>query len=291
MKKLVKWVGIVVAALLLVAVISGSVLWTSAKSKIAATYSVTGLLENVPTDSLALARGEHLTHTHVCRDCHGESLQGKVFADVPPFRIVAPNLTSGKGGVAPRYQGVADWDRSIRYGIRPNGTALVVMPSKAFHRLSDSDAASLIAYLRSMPPVDNELPTREIKPLGMMLVGAGAIDAAAEVNTEPANVMAPPAGATAEYGKYIVATLCSYCHGDDLQGGPALDPETPPPPALAAASVWPLDQFATALRTGITPDGRQLNALMMPIISFSHFTDDEIAAIHLYLQDHFASSL
>ncbi len=291
MNKLVKWVGIPLGILLVLALIGGSVLVMSAKSKIAATYSVTDLLDAVPSDSAALARGEHITHTHVCRDCHGESLQGKVFADVPPFRIVAPNLTSGNGGVGSQYRGVADWDRSIRHGIRPNGTALIIMPSKVFHRLSDSDAASLIAYLQSIPAVDNELPTREIKPIGMMLVGAGAFDPAAEVNLEPANTMAPTAGATAEYGKYIVSTLCAYCHGDDLQGGPALDPVTPPPPTLAAASVWPLDQFATTLRTGVAPDGRQLNALMMPIVSFSHFTDDEVAAIHLYLKEHFASSL
>ncbi len=291
MNKLVKWVGIPLGVLLVLALIGGSVLVMSAKSKFAATYSVSGLLDTVPSDSAALARGEHISHTHVCRDCHGESLQGKVFADEPPFRLVAPNLTSGKGGVARQYQSVADWDRSIRHGIRPNGTALIVMPSRVFHRLGNDDAASLIAYLRSMPPVDNELPTREIKTLGMVLVGAGAFDPATEVNTEPANTIAPRAGATAEYGKYIVATLCAYCHGDDLQGGPALDPSTPPPPTLAAASVWPVDQFATALRTGIAPDGRQLNAQMMPIISFSHFTDDEVAAIHLYLQEHFASSL
>ncbi|MEZ4702973.1 MAG: cytochrome c [Rhodothermales bacterium] len=291
MKKLLKWVGIVVAVALVLVAITGFMLMQSGKSKAMERFEVTGLLESAPSDSATLARGLHIAQTRVCHDCHGEALEGKVFADAPPFRMVAPNLTSGKGGVAASYRSISDWDRSIRYGVRPNGTALLIMPARAFHHLSDTDAAALIAYVRSMPPVDNELPAREIRPLGNVLLGAGALDIAMEVRTQPARKAAPPEGATPEYGEYIIDSLCAYCHGDDLGGGPALEPGTPPPPSLAAASAWPLDQFATAIRTGIAPGGRQLNAQLMPTMAFSHFTDQEIEAVHRYLQQHFGTSM
>jgi cytochrome c553 len=291
MKKILRRIGIGLAIVLILLVIAGFALMHSGKSKATATVTVSGLIESAPSDSASLARGLHLSHTHVCRDCHGQSFEGKVFAEAPPFRIVAPNLTSGQGGVASRYRTIQDWDRAIRYGVRPDGTALLVMPSRAFHHLSDADAGALIALLQSLPPVDNVLPEREIKPLGQVLLATGGIDIASEVHTAPDRKPAPPYGATPEYGGYIVSNLCAYCHGEDLGGGPALDPSTPPPPSLAASSAWPLDAFATAIRTGVTPDGRQLNGLMMPLVSFSQFTDEEIQALHGYIQGHFATPM
>ncbi|MDZ4701870.1 MAG: c-type cytochrome [Rhodothermales bacterium] len=153
-------------------------------SKITSTYEVTGVLEEVAADSAALALGKHLSEINACRDCHGASFEGRVFADAPPFLMVAPNLTSGEGGVGGRY-GVEDWDRAIRYGVRPDGTSLLIMPARTFHNLTDTDAASLIAYLQSLPPVDNVLPPREIRPLGRVLLGSGAMDVAMEVHTSP----------------------------------------------------------------------------------------------------------
>src|SRR5690606_29903099 len=103
-----------------------------------------------------------------CTDCHGPDLSGGVMVDEPPFRVVASNLTSGRGGIGTSYSEI-DLDRVIRHGVRPDGGPVLVMPSSGYNRLSDDDAARIIAYLRSLPPVDNELPRTQVRFLGRIL--------------------------------------------------------------------------------------------------------------------------
>ncbi|MDX1435223.1 MAG: hypothetical protein R3335_00335, partial [Anaerolineales bacterium] len=65
-------------------------------------------------------------------------------------------------------------------------------------------------------------------------------------------------------------------------------PEDPPAMNLTPAgelSVWSFDDFLTAMRTGLTPSGRQLDDNFMPYKSiFGEMTDEEWEAIWLYLQ-------
>ena len=56
------------------------------------------------------------------------------------------------------------------------------------------------------------------------------------------------------------------------------------PPNLDIAGAYDLEQFRTLLRTGVPPSGKNLD--MMSSVAkrdFSHFTDDEIEALHGYL--------
>src|SRR5690606_21794416 len=180
-----------------------------------------------------------------------------VFADAPPFRMVASNLTRGRGGVGAIYDAV-DFDRAIRHGVRPDGTSLFLMPAAGYHGLSDDDAAHIIAYLMNIPPVDNELPEREIRPLGRILAVVN-LDPAMEVSLEPARATAPPPSASAEYGEYQVSVTCAHCHGADLRGAQPPNPDSPPAPDLAVAGQWDLATFQQTLRTGVRPDGSQMN--------------------------------
>ena len=66
----------------------------------------------------------------------------------------APNLTRGAGGVAAGYSDDAAWVRAIRHGLNPQGRALVIMPSEVFYFLSDEDLGALVAYVKSLPPVE-----------------------------------------------------------------------------------------------------------------------------------------
>ena len=53
--------------------------------------------------------------------------------------------------------------RAIREGVGHDGRALFpLMPYSRFRSMSDEDLASVIVYLRSLPPVHHELPPTEI---------------------------------------------------------------------------------------------------------------------------------
>src|SRR5690606_27734055 len=120
----------------------GGVMYFVGGAKLGRTYEVQTADLTIPTDSASIARGAHLARTNGCTDCHAANLAGQVFVDAPPFRIVASNLTAGAGGVGGRYS-AEDFDRAIRHGLRPDGSPLLIMPSAAFHRLADEDAAAL----------------------------------------------------------------------------------------------------------------------------------------------------
>ncbi len=97
MKKLLKWTGIVLGSLVGLLVIALVVLYILGGSKVNATYEVTPALSSVPSDSATIARGSHLASIHACRYCHGDNLEGKIMADIPPFLLAPTNLTPGKG--------------------------------------------------------------------------------------------------------------------------------------------------------------------------------------------------
>ena len=45
------------------------------------------------------------------------------------------------------------------------------MPSEAYYFLNDEETGALVAYLKSLPAVDNELPAFELRPLGKLIMG------------------------------------------------------------------------------------------------------------------------
>jgi hypothetical protein len=45
---------------------------------------------------------------------------------------------------------------------------------------------------------------------------------------------------------------------------------------------WTLEEFSTALRSGLTPDGRQLNS-EMPWATYSIMTENDVNALWSYL--------
>lgn len=282
MNRALRRVGIALGVVAGLVVVVAIILFAIGSSRVNRTYEIQTAALSLVTDSAGLARGEHLTRIYGCTECHTANFGGQVFADEPPFRVVASNLTSGQGGVASQYSTPELFDRAIRHGVGADGKSLMVMPSKAYHRLSDEDAAHIISYLMQVPPVDNVLPATQVRPLGRLL-SAVALDPAMEVNTAPARGSGPPSGATVEFGQYYASTICAYCHGDDLRGMQPPNPGSPPAPDLAAAGRWTPEQFIHTLRTGTTPGNRQLNPEFMPWPMTAHATDAELLGLHAYL--------
>lgn len=244
----------------------------------------------VPTDSAAIAYGEHVAEIHRCQGCHGPDLSGASFIDAAGvLKLWARNLTSGRGGSGATYTD-GDWVRAIRHGVAANGRGLVFMPSQNYQRLNDHDLGALIAWLKSRPPVDAEYPASSVGLIGRILFLKGALPLVPAEQIDHAAPRAPavPIGLTIGYGEYL-AGGCRGCHGETFSGGmipggfrDLLPARNLTPDNETGIGRWTLDEFRTALRTGMLPGGVQMDTLAMPVAMSRHFTDEESEALFLY---------
>lgn len=291
MRKWIRRAGLVLGGLVLLAFAAAGTVYTATELRLGRTYEVSARALALRADEQTLARGKHLaTAIGKCVDCHSADLGGKTFIDAPPLGVIqAPNLTSGRGGVGDWSD--ADLERAIRHGVDPAGRALLAMPSNEFYYLSDADAGALVAYLRTLPPVDRELPASTLGPVGraMFLGGKLPILAAEGIDHAAPRPAAPAPGVTREYGEYL-ATVggCRGCHLPDLVGGPiaGTPPEWPPASNLTPAGIgsWTEADFFRAMRGGKRPDGTAIRAPYMPWPLAGQMTDDEMRAVWMYLK-------
>jgi mono/diheme cytochrome c family protein len=117
-------------------------------------------------------RGRYVVSTIGCSFCHtpiradGSLVDGMLFAGgqkwgTPPFGdSVSYNLTSDKE------TGLGGWsDDQIKSvltrGIRPDGSRMLPfpMPWPSYASLTPSDLNAIVAYLRTIPPISNRIPT------------------------------------------------------------------------------------------------------------------------------------
>lgn len=255
-----------------------------------------------------LAQGEHAVKTRACFACHSQHNWGadglSVIAgtegsgDVMPYldlpgHIVAPNITPDPE------TGAGNWTddqlaRAIREGVGHDGRALFpMMPYQFFQKMSDEDLASIVVYLRSIPPVKHALPKTEIIFPVKYLVRA-----VPQPVTEP--VSAPDPSDRLKWGEYLVTmSWCMECHtaqnqgqtpkGMEFAGGFVF--ERPGAHSLASANITPdpsgisyYDEalFIQTIRTGKV-GARALNPLM-PYSYYQRYSDDDLKAIFAYLR-------
>jgi mono/diheme cytochrome c family protein len=289
MKVVLKWIGIVLGGIAVLAIIAVLGLMWSADSRFNRKYDVPVEAITISSDAASLAVGKHWAEIH-CQACHGEDLGGNTeFFDDPDMGYVdAPNLTSGQGGFGATATD-ADWVRAIRHGVKKDGTSVFIMPSNDFYYLSDADLGGVIAYLKSVPPVNRETRARNFKPFAKILYALGAFGNLlyAETILHDARPASPAAGVTVEYGQYLAhAHGCPSCHGPQLNGAQPAEPGAPFAPNLTPGgelAAWTDADFMKTLRTGLTPGGQQLSD-SMPWQGLGKMTDDELQAVWLYLQ-------
>lgn len=288
-KRAFKWTLIVIGALVVIVVIVVAGMMSGTSRKMNKKWDIQPAAIALPTDSASLARGMQRARI-LCLDCHGEGFGGRDFMSDPAIgRIDAHNLTGGKGGIGGKYTD-ADWVRAIRHGITREGRPLLVMPSGDFHNMSEQDLAELIAYMKTIPPVDREWQEKpELTPMAKVLAAMGAfgtILAAEKIDHDAGYKEAPPSGPTAEYGAYLVSVFgCTHCHGEKLNGGKSPEPNSPIAPNITPGGnmgVWSDEAFQTAMTTGWTPDGKQLSEYM-PWKATAHMSSGELTAVYNYL--------
>ncbi|MEP6620626.1 MAG: cytochrome c [bacterium] len=291
MKRWLKGLGYVLGGLLVLVLIAASGVYGFSESRMRKQYTITPPPLTIPTDSGSVARGEHLARSIAgCADCHGADLAGQVVVDDPALgRIYAKNLTAGKGGVG-KVLSDADFVRAIRHGVDPTGKALKVMPSSDYANLSDEDLAAIIAFVKSRPPVNKEVPAIVLGPVGRALLVGGKLPIlhAERIDHAKPHIKAVTVATTAEYGGYLVTFGCKGCHSASLAGGHIADgpPDWPPAANLTPSGptkTWSEEDFRRLLRAGKRPDGSAVNDVM-PWRSIGRLTDDEIRAMYLYLR-------
>ena len=283
MPRWLRWIGRAVAVLLLLVVAAIAVVYTVTTLHIRQRYELPDSPVRAATDSAALARGRHLAEAiSKCQECHAADLGGELWVDEPAFgRLAGVNLTTGRGGLGDYSD--ADFERAIRHGVGRDRQPLIFMPSEAFSAMSDEDLAALIGYLRSLPPVDRQMPEPKVGPVARALYLAGNFPLLpVKLIDHDSRPPAPPAGATVEYGRYL-ATIggCRSCHGLALAGD--ANPDAPDI-TVGRLGGWTEEDFFRSLRRGMRPDGSVIDPEKMPWVASGRMTDEEIRAVWLYMR-------
>jgi mono/diheme cytochrome c family protein len=270
-----------------------------------------------------LQRGEYLVeHVTDCVGCHTPKgadglpdrtklLSGRLFVDFDPDptmgAVWSANLT-------PHMTGLGAWTdaqikSAIRDGVDKDGKGLFpAMPYFIFHNMTDADLDAVIAYLRSVPPVDNTVP--EIQPLPFQITTPTPT---LDPNMVPQTTLAAgdPKRAQADHGRYLagMAGTCIDCHTPLALGAVPIDIKhifagnrswdsaaegypIPPYPAMVYSSNltpaatglagWTAAEIAATIKTGKDKFGKKLCG-PMPFEAFAGMTDDDAMAIAVYL--------
>jgi mono/diheme cytochrome c family protein len=222
--------------------------------------------------------------------------------DGPFGTVYSTNITPD------RQTGIGGWSdeqiiTAIRLGRRPNGERLVpVHPYTVFNGMADGDLRALVAFLKTVPPVNRTNRPREITvPLFERVFLPAWLAAFAPRETPPAR--APMSGLAR--GEYLVKAVahCGECHtprtvtmAPDLSRFLAGNPRGPEnsrvpniTPDAATGLTWSEEEIAEYLGTGNKPDGDVAGGLMGEVIQgtlagYKDLTRADRLAIARYLK-------
>ena len=247
----------------------------------------------------SVERGDYLVNTIMaCASCHtpfgpggfdtSKSLSGRLVEQSDAFTAIAPNITP-----AGRISGWSDAElsKAIREGLRPDGSLIgPPMPFELYRNISDEDLASIVAYLRTVPAVEN---APGVSTYNIPLPPA--------YGPPVTTVAAVPEGVTVAYGEYLAGPLghCVVCHTKfDEQSRPQFEtllgaggnPFEGPWGTVIAANITPFglsgytdEQVITLITKGERPDGTTLTGPMaFPL--YAQMTTDDLQAIVAYLR-------
>jgi len=204
-----------------------------------------------------IERGRYLAnHVAVCMDCHS-SRDWKFFSGPPkestlgmggdvfdeetagvPGSLVSANITPS---------GIGDWTdgeiyRLITTGVTKDNRAIFpIMPYPSYAKMDPEDVKSIIAYLRTLHPIKNEVPESSLNfPLNLI------------VKTIPQDAQAgkrPSMSDTLKYGKYMTTiAACGDCHTPAEKGKPL------PGMEFAGGFEFKSKELGIARSANITPD-------------------------------------
>lgn len=261
-----------------------------------------GLIGTAHAQSDLVKRGDYLVNTIMtCGNCHtpkgptgdimDKAFSGGLSWDEPPFKVTAPNITQDKE------TGIGNWSdadikKLLRTGMRPNGVQIAeVMPTSFYGIVTDRDMDAIVAYLRTLKPIQNKVPD----PIYKMKLPHHAFPGSEKPYTEAMMSDQVKKG-------FYLATIghCMECHtpfgprGKDFVGdlgkggmefpgpwGKSVSRNITPSKTKGIGS-WTDAEIKRAITTGVEKDGKHL----LPPMGFgyyAHMTNDDLDAVIAYL--------
>ena len=268
-------IGIVLSIILPLAIVYS---WSTIILK--KTYNIPLTVTHIPNDTASIKEGERLTRIAHCAHCHGDKFSGGVVTKVDYIaEFIAPNITS----ILPGYTN-EELERLIKDGVKKNGQSVYVMPSIMYHGMREESIAKIIAYLRTIQPIPSTpgvSASTTYYPLGRLQIIENKIPSMASTynHNAPGQVVQFDTAGIA-FGKYLVMTSCTSCHGIDLKGKKGFTPD------LIIATAYTKDKFLHLLNTGEGGLGRKTLGMMSDIAKghLCYLHNNEMCAIYAYLE-------
>ena len=217
---------------------------------------------------------------------------GRVFDIGPAGVVYTRNLTPDDS------TGIGTWTDeqikvAIKTGLDANGKTLFpVMPYHVYNGMSDSNLEAVVAFIRSVNPVNNKVPEKTVNTEGMPTL------------PYTQGITAPGETDKAARGAYLVNNVmgCTDCHTpvDPATGAPVLEkylggkqPYEGPwgivyggnitPDIETGIGDWTEEEIKGALVAGTAKDGRRL--ILMPWYAYSSLTQEDADAVVFYLKN------
>jgi mono/diheme cytochrome c family protein len=263
-----------------------------------------------------IARGEYLSkHVSGCVDCHAVRDYTKYAGPVVEGSLGRGGENFGVEGTAIRSiysrnitpAAIGDWTdgeliRAFTAGVNKDGEPLFpIMPYPKYARLAREDVEAIVAYVRTLTPIEYTAPARDMA-LPLPLV----------VRTIPKAPEFRPIPATSDrvaYGEYMTnAAACSDCHtpmedgtpipGKEfaggfefpLPGGGVVRSANLTPDADSGIGTWTEQQFIDKFKAFDGAPHRPLTAAeqrentVMPWLGYAGMTNEDLSAIYSYLR-------
>jgi hypothetical protein len=261
-------------------------------------------------------RGKYLAnHVMVCIDCHSTRDWSKFSGPITPG-------TEGKGGelfdenmgfpgtfysknITP--YGIGKWTdgevfRAITTGVTKDGDPFFpVMPYPNYGRVDKEDILSIMAYIRTLSPIKNDVPESSPNfPMNLIM---------RTIPQNPHFTTRPYKSDTVAYGKYLVtAASCSECHTQRVKGKPVEGMEFaggfefnfPNGNVVRSANItpdmetgigkWTKFEFLSKFKQFSKPESRIIAVgpndfnTIMPWTMYGGMTEEDLSAIYAYLR-------
>jgi mono/diheme cytochrome c family protein len=264
-----------------------------------------------------LARGEYLAkHVSQCVDCHAVRDYTKYAGPVVDGTLGRGGENFGIPGTAVRTlysrnitpAGIGDWTdgeviRAVTTGVNADGEPLFpLMPYPNYGRMAREDIEAIVAYLRTLKPVEYTAPPRDLAmPLPLIV----------RTMPRPAEFRPiPPKEDRVAYGEYMTSAAgCAECHTpmDDqgtrlpgmefaggfefpMSGGSVVRAANITPDADTGIGTWSEQQFIDKFKAfegvparTLTPAEQRENTVM-PWLQYAGMTTEDLGAIYAYLR-------